>query len=171
MAKIIVVGSGTGLKPLCVKDVFEEYDVMGISVSSDVNEQPIGYQEIIQGALNRAFKALEKQPDALYSFGIENGLINDVEKGWIDLACIVCICNYDKHKMIIKWTDSVNVPNKWVGLLESNYSITYAKLAKDKFDSLKDMDVRDPHIYLTNGKKSRKMFLIETIKMIKSELS
>ena len=100
MAKIIAVGSGTGLKPSCVADVFKEYKIIAVAVQSGVNEQPIGYEEIKRGATNRAQMALEKEPMATFSFGIENGLVYDTVEGWIDLACIICICNYDANMII-----------------------------------------------------------------------
>ncbi|AYV78123.1 MAG: hypothetical protein Edafosvirus5_41 [Edafosvirus sp.] len=166
MSKIIAVGSGTGLKPSCVADVFPGYKIIAIPVQSGVNEQPIGCDETKKGAINRAEKALEKEPNAVFSFGIENGLVNDKDNGWIDVACIICIC--PNQQIIEKWSDSVNVPITWMKHVAST-DVTYVRQVKDKIPELKDVDLHDPHYYLTDKKKSRKMFLVETLELIKKE--
>ena len=52
----------------------------------------------------------------------------------------------------------------------NNTNITYVVQIKDRFNELKDINTHDPHSYLTSGKKSRKLFLIETIEIIKTIL-
>ena len=173
--KIIVVGSGTGLKPNCVQEVFKEYKVVNTKfVQSGVSEQPIGQEETRRGAINRATAALIEQPSAIFSFGIENGLIQNENKEWVDKACMICLYNQGEYngKIIEKWTDYVSIPLDWVelALKNKNKNLTYVMLAQQTFDHLKNIDLKDPHSYLTKNKKSRKMFLIETLHLIKSEI-
>jgi non-canonical (house-cleaning) NTP pyrophosphatase len=165
---IIAVGSGTGLKPKCVAEVFYEHKVIAIPISSGVSEQPIGKKETKQGAMNRAIRSLEEEKDADIAFGIENGLIKDNDNNWIDIACIICIDR--NNKIIEKWSDALDIPKSWGELAESDKSISYVKALKQKYEEYKLMDSHDPHNYLTNGKKPRAIYLKETLEIIKKEI-
>ena len=66
---------------IAFKIVFENYDLYTISADSKVSNQPIGFDEIIQGAVNRATQALnyleakKEDNDALLGVGLESGLV------------------------------------------------------------------------------------------------
>lgn len=72
------IGSKNAVKVKTVEDVFRQYELFkdavfkGIGVSSDVPEQPVGLEQTLTGAKNRAFHSLE---GADMSVGIESGLI------------------------------------------------------------------------------------------------
>ncbi len=51
-----------------------QVEVRGIAVASGVPDQPVGYDEIVTGARNRAWRALEAGPCDL-AVGIEDGLV------------------------------------------------------------------------------------------------
>ncbi len=53
----VIVGSTNTVKINAIKNVFANYDVTGIAVSSRVSAQPISDQETIRGAINRALGA------------------------------------------------------------------------------------------------------------------
>lgn len=66
--------------------------LIGTKTSSGVPEQPLGFEEIRQGALRRALGALENVSDAQFALGIENGLVDIGAMGpLIDLAVVVLI--------------------------------------------------------------------------------
>lgn len=56
----------------------QTFEFQGVSVPSNVSDQPIGRDETLQGALNRAQNAAQQRPDADYTVGIEGGV------GWED---------------------------------------------------------------------------------------
>ena len=73
----IAVGSTNPTKVLAVKDVMEmiygNVEVFGVEVESGVPDQPVGMEETIRGAINRARQALEKGK-ADIGVGIEAGI-------------------------------------------------------------------------------------------------
>jgi len=54
---------------------FDNYSIDGTDVSSGVNAQPIGFDEIYSGARNRAVNAFSKVESPRYSIGIEGGIV------------------------------------------------------------------------------------------------
>ncbi|HEY8364710.1 MAG TPA: DUF84 family protein [Haloplasmataceae bacterium] len=53
----VIVGSTNRVKVNAIKNVFANYEVTGIDISSKVSAQPISDQETIKGAINRALGA------------------------------------------------------------------------------------------------------------------
>ncbi len=52
----------------------DQYTAQGISVASGVSDQPMSDAETMQGAINRAESAQQREPDADYWVGIEGGV-------------------------------------------------------------------------------------------------
>lgn len=84
--KRIYVASLNRNKVNAVKEVFPEFIVKGITCSSGVREQPIGLDEIITGAINRAKGVYE---DCEYSVGIEDGIssVPQTTSGYMNFCC------------------------------------------------------------------------------------
>jgi inosine/xanthosine triphosphatase len=76
--KRIRVGSRNGPKIAAVSDAFAAYvpgvEVRGVEVASGVSAQPIGFEEIVSGARNRATAACDGA-DCDLGVGIEDGLV------------------------------------------------------------------------------------------------
>lgn len=76
----IVVGSENPAKIAAVQDGFsamfsnESIEIRGINVESGVPSQPIGREETIIGATNRAKRVLEKMSDIDFAVGVEAGI-------------------------------------------------------------------------------------------------
>jgi inosine/xanthosine triphosphatase len=76
----IAIGTTNQAKIQALEEVLQEYSffdskkAIAISADSGVSDQPLSLQETIQGAKNRAEKAL-LSCDATYGFGIESGLM------------------------------------------------------------------------------------------------
>ena len=68
----------------------EAFDAEGISVPSGVSDQPMSSVETIQGAMNRAKNARERQSDADYWVGIEGG-IEDTDVGMQCFAWVIVL--------------------------------------------------------------------------------
>lgn len=52
----------------------ESFQMEGVSVASDVGEQPMSQRETLDGAFNRAHNAAQEMPEADYWVGIEGGI-------------------------------------------------------------------------------------------------
>lgn len=96
------------------KKYFDDFDIEGISASSDVNEQPVN-EEIYDGARNRVNNlikyALENSIDAEYYLGVESGITNLLGK-WVivSIAVIKDRNGYESWGM----SSAFPVPNKYV---------------------------------------------------------
>ncbi len=71
----VAVGTSNPIKVRAVYRVFKRYMdpvVEGVSVDSGVPAQPVGFSEVVRGAVNRALRALEAAKPA-YGVGVEAG--------------------------------------------------------------------------------------------------
>ncbi|KAJ3127401.1 hypothetical protein HK098_006390 [Nowakowskiella sp. JEL0407] len=63
------------------------FEVIGVSVNSDVSDQPMSEEETMKGAKNRALNSLKAVQNATFGIGIEGGVqrVGDVwmESGWV----------------------------------------------------------------------------------------
>lgn len=82
MPEIVVIGSGNPSKLQAVRQGFlavfpeKEFVFLPAEVSSQVSNQPMGDQETLNGARNRATNARKACPRADYWVGLEGGLMN-----------------------------------------------------------------------------------------------
>lgn len=78
--KEVVIGSKNPVKIRAVKIGFakmfpnEQFEFTGISVSSNVADQPMNDKETLSGALNRVTNTAAKVKDADYVVGLEGGI-------------------------------------------------------------------------------------------------
>ena len=85
----LIVAAGTTnpakLKPVqaVFGSVFPGATVTGVSVPSGVREQPIGEEETLLGAVNRARAALAGLPGAAWGVGLEGGVRFDDHGCWL----------------------------------------------------------------------------------------
>ncbi len=70
----IVIGSSNKAKVAAVTSVFSEADIISVTVSSDVSSQPIGDEETLNGAINRAKNAQQLSGNAV-AIGLEGGVM------------------------------------------------------------------------------------------------
>jgi inosine/xanthosine triphosphatase len=111
---IIAIGSTNPIKVNAVKEVLLDYalfnnvEVLSIEADSNVSDQPLSLEEIIQGAKNRAKQAFD-QSKASYSFGIESGLMEakGTQSGFLE-TCICCI--YDGQTYSIGMSCGYEIP-------------------------------------------------------------
>nr|MDO8082222.1 inosine/xanthosine triphosphatase [Candidatus Freyarchaeota archaeon] len=95
--KIIAVGSENPVKISAVKNVMQKLlgnvKIYGVKVSSGTPPQPIGLSQTLEGALNRAEKALLKVTNADLGVGIEAGIVDVVlsdETRYLDFQyCVI----------------------------------------------------------------------------------
>ena len=75
----VIVATKNPVKINCTESAFkkafsEAIDIEGISVPSDVSDQPMTDAETLLGAKNRAINARNAEPNADYCIGIEGGI-------------------------------------------------------------------------------------------------
>ena len=122
----IVIASKNPIKINSIKQGFLtvlnviDADFLGISVSSEVGDQPMSAEETYQGANNRINNAIEKYPDADYYCGIEGGL-EYYDNDYYAFAWIVI---RDKNGIIGKArTGSFLLPSKITKLIEQGIEL------------------------------------------------
>lgn len=103
-----------------LKNYFDDFDIEGIPVSSDVSNQPVN-NEIYEGARNRVNNlmnyALENGIDAEYFLGVESGITNLLGK-WININIAVI---KDKNGYESWGTSSAfPIPDKYVDEIKSS---------------------------------------------------
>jgi len=109
------VGSTNSSKLLAVKKAWAligNAEIIGVNVESGVPEQPVGFEEILKGALNRALSAYEIM-NGDYSVGIEAGYIKITDKLLMDLQLVVILDN--NRKVSIGFSPAFQVPLQVLG--------------------------------------------------------
>ncbi len=111
----IVVGSTNQVKINAVKEVLAEFpdimksdDVMPIKADSGVSDQPIGFDQIISGAKNRAKMAFEEaRPDL--AIGIEDGIaeVPHTDSGYLNFCASVA---YDGRRFFVGMSGGYEYP-------------------------------------------------------------
>ena len=130
MFKSIALGTKNESKITAVEDVISEYidifhdsEVVPVKVQSSVPEQPIGFDQIIKGAKERALKSfLEVRPDV--SIGIEDGIAEmpETRTGYMNFCCVAF---YDGHEFTIGMSGGYEYPKDVIrDVLEHKKNIT-----------------------------------------------
>lgn len=102
----IAVGSENPTKINAAKMAFEKVfpndliEVVSIKVSSGIPDQPKGYAQTIEGATNRAKRALEHVKDADFGVGEEGGMqemhLENTESQWFETGWCVVVDRNEK---------------------------------------------------------------------------
>lgn len=119
--KKIVVASKNPVKINTTQDGFIKmfpdmlFEIEGVTVLSDVSDQPMSEDATLRGATNRATNAKEVQPNADFWVGIEGGL-EEISSGMVAFAWIVIV---SKEGKIGKGrTGSFFLPDKIIDLIK-----------------------------------------------------
>lgn len=101
----IIIASLNPVKIESVKQGFSkmfldfDFECQGVAVPSEVNDQPIGTTETLQGAMNRCRNAKAKIPNADFWVGIEGGIEkNENEMSTFAWIVIQSINGFGKSK-------------------------------------------------------------------------
>ncbi|MDA0208514.1 MAG: inosine/xanthosine triphosphatase [bacterium] len=126
--KTVIIASKNPVKMNAVKRGFEQvfthesFSFEGISVSSGVPDQPIGYDETLLGAKNRAKHAMHEMSAADYWVGIEGG----VERNGEDMEVFACIHIRSQHLEGNARTGTFFLPPKIIQLVNEGYELGQA---------------------------------------------
>eukprot|EP01084_Bolivina_argentea_P130654 230634_1 len=177
---IIALGSSSYIKKKVVEETFSKNKctIFGLKFPSGVPEQPVGKKQTQQGAKYRADKAKELKPNAFIWIGIENGMYrqppmqqNDKQTNifdyWFDVGCIVIIYKNKNNELIedVIWSDSLPIP-----IDAAKECLTEDGKAAKYNGNYTWSPLKDPHYELTNGKRPRKLWLLESLKKWKEKM-
>ena len=124
----VVVASKNPVKINCTSQAFSKafpntiLDVQGVSVPSNVSDQPMTDAETLEGAKNRAKNARSAQPDADYWVGIEGGI--DQESGTMEAFAWISIIGKTKEGKAR--TASFDLPEKIRALVNQGVELGHA---------------------------------------------
>lgn len=110
----IIIASKNPVKILATKTGFEKMfseeklELEGVSVPSNVSDQPMDDEETLLGATNRAKNAMDQYPSADFWVGIEGG----IEIIQNEMAAYAWIVIMDKNKVGRSRTASFFLPQK-----------------------------------------------------------
>ena len=121
-ACLVAVGSTNPVKVNAVRRAFRIYctaDVRGVEAESGVPPQPLGFNEVVEGAFNRACNA-RRLLDADYGVGVEAGLVDTgVERVELQVAVIV-----DRRGWVsIGFSQGFPLPSQWVHEVEKRVEL------------------------------------------------
>ncbi|MEQ9303336.1 MAG: inosine/xanthosine triphosphatase [Marinoscillum sp.] len=124
----VVIASQNPVKINCTKLGFEKifpdslFQFEGVSVPSNVADQPMTDRETLQGAINRAKNAQNAAPSADYWVGIEGG-IDENETGMLAFAWVFIISRDQKGQ---SRTSTFHLPPKVVELIHEGVELGHA---------------------------------------------
>jgi len=116
----VVVASQNPVKLNATKIGFSEmfpntpFSFGSVAVTSGVSDQPMSSEETYKGALNRATRAQEKQPNANYWVGLEGG----IEKTHHGMECFAWVVILSKEKQGKARTATFLLPQKLIDRIE-----------------------------------------------------
>jgi inosine/xanthosine triphosphatase len=125
---LVLVGSKNPVKISSTEDAFtrafnKSFLVEGINAASGVSAQPIGDQETLLGAKNRAQNSMEVFPEANYWVGIEGGVDED-ERGMFAFAWIFILDKNGKSSQ--SKTGTFYIPNAVAKLVKEGMELGMA---------------------------------------------
>ena len=121
----VVVGTKNPVKITALKIAFEKMfnetvSIEGVSVKSNVSDQPMSFEETYQGAYNRAQNAKSSFPGADYYAGLEGGC----ERFHDELGVMSWVVIIDKNGNVGKGSGGMHfVPRKVQKLVEDGYEL------------------------------------------------
>ena len=133
-------------------------DTEGVSVPSDVSDQPMGDDETFQGAMNRAKNAQAKVPNADFWVGVEGGNIRHNETDMEVMAWVVVL---SKDKIGKARTAGFFLPQAVITLINQGYELGHADDIVFKLDNSKEK--MGSAGLLTDGVMNRLRFYVPAV--------
>lgn len=121
----LVIGSTNQTKIKAVKTIFPDCSLKAISVSSDVSPQPIGDEETLKGAMNRAKNAQLQNPQT-FAIGLEGGVMYIQENIYLNSWGVIIT---PEGKLYTAAGARIPLPNEFKSKL--NQQIELGKLMDD----------------------------------------
>lgn len=167
----VLVASSSRIKLDAVKAAFANCVVTGVPAASDINEQPLGHDETIRGAMNRLANAKQSEAYtsgvAAYAVSIENGIFSVTVPGeerprWFDLAWVV-VEHVRSGSKALAHSMGLEFPAKYVDAAQARGFDTCT--AGSVMAAETGCEKNDPHAWLTHQGASRSALLVEALKL------
>ena len=143
--------------------------VCPVAVSSLINEQPWGFEETLQGALNRLAAAKSVDPGGLLFVAVENGLV-DVAGETYDFAWVVA--EDSKSGTIARaMSTTVRFPDELCDAVRTPEAAKVTTVGSLIAAATAGCDPQDPHTLLTSHAVSRKEILQQAILVCLGQLA
>lgn len=161
MTSIVAVGTTSSIKVVAVRTSLVRAgiaaNVLSHATPSGVNAQPVGRDETLRGATNRARAAAAAIPGCI-GIGIENGIVHE-DGRWIDLAAVVIVGADGRTS--VAWSEAVAVPDVFVDEAASRgfEGGTVGAVIAERTGSTPD----DPHAMLSAGRRTRSAILADAL--------
>lgn len=159
MTRIIAIGSTSAIKIAAARTALARAgiaaDVVAHATPSGVNVQPVGRDEALRGATNRARAALAS---GMIGIGIENGIVRE-DGRWIDVAAVVIVGRDGRES--VAWSEAVAVPDVFVDEAAARGfdGVTVGAVIAERTGSTPD----DPHGILSGGRRTRSAILADAL--------
>ncbi|MDF2156533.1 inosine/xanthosine triphosphatase [Algoriphagus sp. CAU 1675] len=161
--ELIIVGSKNPVKIGSVEDAFtlafsQSFIANGVSAASMVSDQPIGDEETLQGAKNRALNAKIAFPEASYWVGVEGGIAEDA----LGMSAFAWVYILDKEgKSGYAKTGSFYLPEAIRKLINSGMELGEAD---DHFFDRENSKQKGGAVgILTDGKLDRRVYYSQAV--------
>ena len=160
----IIVASKNPVKIQAVKNGFIEMfpdwelDIEGVSVPSNVSDQPMGNDETFDGAMNRAKNAQVQMPNADFLVGVEGG---NIRHGETDMEVMAWIVVLGKDKVGKARTAGFFLPKAVIDLINQGYELGHADDIVFKLDNSKQK--MGSAGLLTDGVMNRLRFYVPAV--------
>ena len=127
MTKTVIVGSKNPVKIEGVRQGFEkmfpdeDFEFIGYGAKSGVPDQPMGSEETLKGAYNRAEDCRKSHPEADFFCGQEGGIFQDHQEDYGTVAWTVIL---DRDGNLGKGLSSLHIlPPKVMELVHQGYEL------------------------------------------------
>lgn len=174
--RVVMSAAGALAELAAVERIFRQCTVESHRGSSKVNEQPVGSEEALLGATNRLEGAKRARPGADYYVSVESSLVevplpcgSEVERRYYDISWVVLerasgsrlrtavpCCGVELIAEDVAQARARGFERKTAGAVTAN--------------RLGLLDGRDPHSWLTAGRRSRDALLGEAIAVALGQL-
>jgi inosine/xanthosine triphosphatase len=145
-------------------DQFSKTEIIGVDVSSGVTSQPIGLEDIIKGAKNRALASFEKL-NADLGIGLESGifLVPETKSEYMDItACAI----YDGKQFHLGMSSCFEYPQAMINkVLKEGKEISDAAVELGFFENKDERENMGMIGLLTQGVVTRKEYSEQAVHM------
>lgn len=172
--KSLILGSRSrhklfALTEACKKVGLVNPVIIGVGADSGVNAQPVGYDEMYQGALRRAESARDSDNSCI-GIGIESGIVGYTrgkDTPVLDVALVVVVA--PGNEIIVSSSAGFQFPYTYVFAAEERgfVTTTVGLIISEMIGGSSD----DPHETLSGGKISRASLLVEPLVIALSQVS
>lgn len=136
--------------------------VVGVAVKTDVPPQPIGFDSIIKGALERGFRAIRAVEDALLGVGVEAGIYR-LGSRYFDVQAAAIVCR--DSLLSLGFSPSFEIPPSFASKLVSGEEPELEAVV-DKHFGTKDIGEKGGLIsILTRGAVTREHLTRDAVAM------